>query len=286
MSPRVSVVIPAHNAAETLRAQLDAVRRQSCAEPFEIVVVDNASTDATPDLLAEVAALDARVRSIRATDARGPSYARNVGVAAAAGDIIVCCDADDIVADGWLAAMVAALARAEIVAGVLAVDELNDTTIVAARGGSIPGRAGDFFGVAFPHGANMGFRRSTYLDVGGLDERLPAGEEIDLAIRLAGRGIRVVEVPDAVVEYRYRDDPKAQWNQAFEGGRVKPHLCRAARRAGLARPGRFQGARNWLWLVRSLPQRRDPVVATRWRWVLASRCGQIAGCWRHRTVYL
>ena len=137
MSPRVSVVIPAHNAAETLRAQLDAVRSQSCAEPFEIVVVDNASTDATPDLLAEVAALDARVRCIRATDARGPSYARNVGVAAAAGDIIVCCDADDIVADGWLAAMVAALARAEIVAGVLAVDELNDTTIVAARGGLV-----------------------------------------------------------------------------------------------------------------------------------------------------
>lgn len=284
--PDVSVVIPAHNAETTLAEQLDAVLAQHATESFEVVVVDNASTDATARLVDDYARRDARVRLVNATDGRGPSHARNVGVRAARADLIVCCDADDVVAPGWLSALAESLLDHEIVAGVLEVDSLNAPDVVAARGASVPGSAGDFHGVTFPHGCAMGFRRDTYLGAGGLDERLRAGEEIDLAIRLAARGVRVHEVRDAVVHYRFRHDETDQWNQAFEGGRVKPHLCRAARRADLARPSRVAGLRNWLWLVRTLPQRHDPVIGRRRRWVLASRCGQVAGCWRYRTVYL
>jgi GT2 family glycosyltransferase len=223
---------------------------------------------------------------VHATEGRGPSHARNVGVRAARAETIVCCDADDVVGPGWLSALATALRDHEIVAGVLEVDSLNAPDVVAARGASVPGSAGDFYGVTFPHGCSMGFRRRTYLDVGGLDEHLRAGEEIDLALRLAARSVRVHEVRDAVVHYRFRHDETQQWNQAFEGGRVKPHLCRSARRLGLARPGRFDGLRNWLWLVRTWPRRHDPVVGRRRKWVLASRCGQLAGCWQHKTVYL
>ena len=78
----VSVVIPAHNAAETLGAQLDAVCAQA-APDAEIIVVDNASTDGTAALVDARAATDPRVRRLVATNGRGPSYARNAGVEAA-----------------------------------------------------------------------------------------------------------------------------------------------------------------------------------------------------------
>ncbi len=286
-APSISVVIPARDAAGTLGAQLDAVLAQQSGVPFEVIVVDDGSTDRTPQLVNEYSARDARVRPLRtATPGAGPSAARNIGVRAASGEVVLCCDADDIVGDGWVEAMAGTLVHEAFVAGVLEVDQLNDPTIVAARGTSIPGRAAELGGVMFAHGCNLGIRRSVFLDIGGLDETLRAGEEIDLAIRLRSRGIRATEVPDAVVHYRYRDTPRAQWRQAFAGGVVKPHLCRQLRRNDLAAPRRLAGLRGWLWLLRGIPRLGDPVRRARWQWVLASRCGQIAGCVKYRTLYL
>lgn len=285
-APSISVVIPAHNAAATLDEQLDAVLAQEYPDPFEVIVVNNRSTDHTAAVVARRHATDPRVRLIDAPRGAGPSYARNTGILAARAEAIACCDADDVVAPGWLAAIGAALAQHPAVAGVLEVDRLNDPTTVAGRGTTLMGKAGSFEGVTFAHGCNMGMRRDPFLAVGGLDERLRAGEEIDLAIRWLADGITVQEVPQAVVHYRYRTDERDQWNQAFEGGRVKPHLCRALRRAGRPSPGRLAGWRNWLWLIRHMGARRDPAVRVRFRWILAGRCGQLAGCVRHRTLYL
>ncbi len=286
VGPDLSVVIPAYNAAATITAQLDAVLAQDVGEPFEVVVVDNMSTDATPSIVAERAAHDPRLRLVSATGARGPSHTRNVGVGAARGTRVACCDADDVVAPGWLHALGEALRSHGFVGGRLAFDLLNDETVVAGRGGAARAEPGQMGPVTFAHGCNFAIERGIYLAASGLDEHLIAGEEVDLAIRLAGKGITVTTVPDAVIQYRYRTTRREQWDQSFEGGRVKPFLCRALRQQGFDAPSRLDGLRVYWWLLRTVPRLRDQATRMRWLWVLAQRSGQAAGCLRHRTLYL
>ena len=286
VTPSISVVVPAFNAEATLAVQLDALLAQATEIDYEIIVVDNNSTDSTSQIIKKYSERDSRIRLCVATRGKGPSYARNEGIAVARSERIACCDADDVVAANWISSMHAALTRHCAVSGVLEVASLNHTDVVAARGSAVAGRAGDFSGVTFAHGANFGIRKATYDAVGGFDERLRAGEEIDLAIRLLPLDVVFIEVPEAQVHYRYRVETSGQWSQAFENGRVIPYVSRLLKRTRGTSRSRVAGLRNWIWLVKVVPQLRDPVMRIRWRWVLASRCGTVAGCIRYRTVYL
>ena len=99
--PRVSVLIAARDAAETLPATLASVARQSLAE-WECVVVDDGSKDPVPR------SADERVRVIRA-DGLGPARARNLGLEACAGELVAVLDADDLMRAARLERQVAAL---------------------------------------------------------------------------------------------------------------------------------------------------------------------------------
>jgi glycosyltransferase involved in cell wall biosynthesis len=88
----ISTIIPAHNAAEYLDACLDSVLAQRGNFRQEVIVVDDASTDAT----ARIAASRRGVRLLRLPENLGPSAARNRGVAAASGEVIAFLDADDL----------------------------------------------------------------------------------------------------------------------------------------------------------------------------------------------
>ncbi len=90
-----SIIVPAFNVQATMRQTLEALLAQTYAD-FEIIIVDDGSTDATPQIAAEFAA-DSRVRVVRQNN-RGLAGARNSGIAAAKGAFIGFCDADDI----WL----------------------------------------------------------------------------------------------------------------------------------------------------------------------------------------
>ncbi len=103
--PRASIVVPAYNAAATLGETLRSLLAQS-HDDFEIVVVDDGSTDDTA-LIAR-GFDDARIRLVSQAN-RGLAGARNSGIAAARGDYIGLCDADDLWRPGKLAAHVAHL---------------------------------------------------------------------------------------------------------------------------------------------------------------------------------
>lgn len=92
--PDASVVIPAFNAARTIDATLASARGQSVGD-IEIIVVDDSSTDATVDLVRELAAEDRRIRLIEQVNS-GPSTARNRGVDAARSPVVAFLDADDV----------------------------------------------------------------------------------------------------------------------------------------------------------------------------------------------
>ena len=206
----LSVVIAAHNAADTIGAQLVALLAQKCDRAWEIVVVDNASTDATRAIVTAVSAGHARVRVVEATHGRGPAYARNVGARAARGRALAFCDADDIAGPVWVATMADALAVHAFVSGPLELARLNAAWLVDSRGSfgtTGPTRFEDRF--PFASSCNLGIHRNVFLDLGGFEESLPVGEDIDLSMRLSGRGTDLTFAPGAVVHYR----TSILWNQ-------------------------------------------------------------------------
>ena len=78
----LTVIVPVFNGAATLDEQLDALATQRWAGRWEVLVVDNASTDATPAIVASRVASDDRFRTIRADAAHNLAYVRNAGVRA------------------------------------------------------------------------------------------------------------------------------------------------------------------------------------------------------------
>lgn len=103
--PRVSVIIPAWNAESYIRGALDSALNQ-ILDDIEVLVVDDASSDGTADLVAAIALADPRLRLLRLAQNGGPSKARNLALAAATGDYIAVLDADDRFAPGRLANLV------------------------------------------------------------------------------------------------------------------------------------------------------------------------------------
>lgn len=106
--PRVSVIVPAFNAEATLGACLDSLCRQTL-QPFEIIVVDDASTDTTSWTAAAKG-----VRTLRMLGNGGPGLARNAGAAVATGDILAFIDSDCVARPDWLEHMVGTLTREQL----------------------------------------------------------------------------------------------------------------------------------------------------------------------------
>lgn len=109
----MSVIIPARDAAATLPDTLDGLATQRSGEPFEVILVDDGSTDTT-GALALASPLVSRVVELSGV---GPAQARNAGAAVARAELLAFLDADCRPAPGWLAAGIAALGSADLVLG-------------------------------------------------------------------------------------------------------------------------------------------------------------------------
>ncbi|TIU82442.1 MAG: glycosyltransferase family 2 protein, partial [Mesorhizobium sp.] len=108
--PLVSIVVPAHNAEATLPCALDCLLDQQMAD-WEAIIVDDASTDRTPAIIAAYVERDARFRTLTSS-AKSPARARNSGISTARGQWLMFLDADDWVDASFLAKMLAALKTA------------------------------------------------------------------------------------------------------------------------------------------------------------------------------
>lgn len=196
--PTVSIVVPAFNEEAVIERCLRAIVRQS-VPAFEVLVVDNRSTDGTRGLVRRV--IDeypaAGIRLLRQDDRQGLVPTRNLGMDAATGDVLGRIDADTVLKPDW----VAQVSRAFATAGVDAVSgpvEYYDLPL-RAIGQQIDDRlrrlqvklAGDF---VFLFGSNMAVRAGAWRDVREFlcdDEADVMHEDLDIAIHLALGGHRI-----------------------------------------------------------------------------------------------
>lgn len=129
--PQVSVIIAVFNGSSTRGAQLAALESQIGAPSFEVLVMDNNSSDDVRNVVSRYPALNATV--VPATRRQGQCYARNLGVLTARGQHILICDQDDVVAPGWVRALHEELSqRAALATGPIDVALLNSPEVARA----------------------------------------------------------------------------------------------------------------------------------------------------------
>ena len=218
----VSVVIPVRDGLPYLRLQLAALAAQDYVGSWDVVVSDNGSTDGLIAYLGgpEVpAGLD--ITCVDSSDGVGVAAARNRGVAKARGDYIAYLDSDDIARPGWLTAIAAAAERGDLVSGSIVTSVINSPRVAQWRPVPDP-EAGWPVAGWFPTamGANLGVWRDVHETVGGLDESMTlAGEDVDFVWRAQSAGFTMVHSPEAVIDYRLRENYRQFWNQAYRYGR-------------------------------------------------------------------
>lgn len=93
--PTISVIMPAYQAARYIRQAMDSVISQTCKEPWELLVIDDCSTDNTGRIVRQYAKNDPRIRYLRQKKNEGVAAARNRGIRAARGGYVAFLDADD-----------------------------------------------------------------------------------------------------------------------------------------------------------------------------------------------
>lgn len=197
-APRVSVVVPAYNAEATVGACVVALGQQRFDEPYEVIVIDDGSTDRTASV-----ARDAGATVITTANSR-PAAARNTGIHAAKGEIICCTDADCRPHGDWLRQITAPFQDPEIVAckGTYATSqkelvarfvqlEYEDKYDLLRRQASI-----DFIDTY-----SAAYRRTVLVANNGFDAVFDYLEDQELSFRLAARGYRMTFQESAVVEH-------------------------------------------------------------------------------------
>lgn len=283
----VSVLVPARNEERFIGAQLDALLDQSFAGTWELLVIDNGSTDRTAEIVRARAHHDRRVRLIDASEQPGKVYAAEKGVAASTGETLIFCDADDVVGEGWMTALIRGLQLHDVVTGPNELHRLNPEWLATSRGLSADQPVGSFCGIfPFVRGNNFALKASTWQHLGGLSEGYFPCEDLEFSLRCWLADVKVGGVPDAVVHYRYREGAKDLWRQGFAYGSHRPLIAKMLKEAGRPTPAKFGGWKSWLMLVIKLPTVATRTGRANWLWIAGNRLGQVAGSIRYRTLML
>lgn len=283
----LAIVIAVRNGAETLARQLGALCNAATeSTDFEVVIVDNGSTDGTRTI-AEGFTDRLPMRVIDAPHARGAGAARNLGVAATDSRWILFCDADDEVDQHWVERMASALREgAAVVAGPIDYRRLNDPSVRAWRGADQAFLHEPLGFLPAAHSANLGLTREVFEQVGGFDEDFTTTcEDTDLCWRAQQAGYPLHAVPDALVHYRLRSTLREVWKQslAYAAGEVRLY-CKF-RSSGIRRRGPAEAIHDVVWLVTRAPLAVGSGRRGAWVRRLGQMVGRARGAVHHRALW-
>ncbi|EDZ96956.1 glycosyltransferase [Limnospira fusiformis KN01] len=252
--PRVSVIIPAYNADRYIAEAINSIFSQSYQD-YEIIVVDDGSTDSTPEILQSYGS---RIHSISQTNG-GIAAARNLGIAAAKGELIALLDHDDIFLADKLPAQVACF---DSHPGVGLVN--SGWQIISADGTpqsniepwhKVPTLTLETWLTDTPIlPSAMMFRREWWEKAGGFDSRFDGADDVDFVLRLAKMGCEATWLKQMTVGYRQHDramsiaDPTKQleaFNAVLENFFQQPDLDDSIRQ--LERQTRYESLTWMAW---------------------------------------
>lgn len=187
--PRVSVVVPAYNVSKYIQEALASLEKQTFSD-FEVLIVDDGSTDDTAAVVQKFIQRDSRFQLLHKPNG-GLSSARNYGIRHARGEYIALLDGDDIYHKDKLATHVARLySKADVGVVYSASQTIRDDgkpTFISLSGKPVYSNpllallCKNFVG----HGSNAVFRRCLIDEVGGFNESLRSWEDVDLWLRIA-----------------------------------------------------------------------------------------------------
>ena len=215
MQPAASIIIVSYNCAEDIGQCLTALQQLQTSFPYTITVVDNASSDGTPEL---IRARFPDVQVLAETENRGFAGGVNQGVRSTTGDYVALLNPDAVAGPAWLAQLIDGFADPEV--GVVGSKVLGPDGRLQSIGSTIAtplmlpayrgegeidaGQYDDVADVWSVHGAAMAFRRRLWEEVGGFDAGYyPAYlEESDFCQQVRRAGYRVVTAPTARVQHR------------------------------------------------------------------------------------
>jgi glycosyltransferase involved in cell wall biosynthesis len=199
-NPQISVVMPVHNALPFLDESIKSILGQTLKD-FEFVILDDASTDGSTELLREWARRDARIKIHESRKRLGLSGSSNAVVLKAQASIVARMDADDVAHPDRLRRQLNIIEGCTDISVIGTLCNGIDASgrVVRPRDRWRLVRRSTY--VPFPHGSAM-FRREAFDAVGGYDEKAVRAEDQDLFSRMATKG-RVVTLPDILYSYRY-----------------------------------------------------------------------------------
>ncbi len=245
---RVSVIVAAYQAGDTIEETLRSVLAQTY-DDWEVIVGDDCSSDATPQL---AAAFGDRVRVVRSTANMGtPAATRMMAVAHSDAELIAFLDGDDLWRPEYLATMVGACDRERGAVGAICCDAqllLPDGGLAGHTYMDLVGRPAGVIGIEELLRRNPVYTsalvpRAVFDAAGGLTSTLRGTDDYDLWFRIAESGRRIVYVDEPLARYRVRDSSMsadqgamagasaAVYRRALQRGRLSARQRRLARRA-------------------------------------------------------
>jgi mycofactocin system glycosyltransferase len=226
--PLVSVIIPVRNRPKEIRMCLTSIIGQAYpVEKIETIVVDDASTDTTPEVVEEFP-----VRLIRLKRHKQASFCRNVAARQAKGEILAFIDSDCLAHPQWLCDLIPLFGKADVAAVGGRIDaheagkrldyyEQAKSSLMVASYAKQSKIEDPFFYVP---ACNFLIRRNVFLRLNGFNIALSVGEDVDLCWRLQDRGHQLVYQPKGVVFHKHRNRLAAFCRRRFEYGTSEPLL--------------------------------------------------------------
>jgi len=219
----VSVIVPAYNASATIGQTLQALSKQNCPQTFEVIVVDDGSTDDTASIVSSFSA----VRYVRQDNA-GPAAARNHGAQLARGEFLAFTDSDCIPHEDWISRLMEGFGHEQVgvVAGSYGIANSGSWLALCIYKEILwrhtrlmqdyPNSFGSY---------NFCVRKNVFSSVGGFNAiyRRASGEDNDLSYKIVGSGSRIYFERKALVDHHHPTRIVKYLNEQFRHGfwRVK-----------------------------------------------------------------
>lgn len=238
-APAISVVLPVFNAEAYVREAVESILAQSFTD-FELIIINDGSSDGSGAILQELAASDARIRLIERPNG-GLISALNEGIERARASLIARMDADDVAMPERLALQHARMVVSPHLAVLGSFMRLMDASGKIIRIADYPITEADTArfleqGCPLAHPTVI-MRREAVIEVGGYRMAFAHCEDYDLWLRISERGFGIANLPKPLLNYRiHGTNVSSVHRQAQELGTIIARLCHRARKAGFPDP--------------------------------------------------